>query len=96
MSTLRALLSALLVCSCADDAWRVEVRGSGGSAGTSGGGSAGASGAPLTCPDRKVSTLAGSSAGFKEGSAGPNGIALLDGVHGLAAFSTVSAFVADT
>lgn len=119
MSSLGALLSALLLCSCADDAWRVEVRGSGGSAATSGGGGAGTSGggsagtssggsagissggsagagAPLSCPDLEVSTLAGSSAGFKEGSAGPNGIALLDGVHGLAAFSTVSAFVADT
>lgn len=85
----------LALPACADDAWPSAA--SGGSAGSGGEPNDAAADAatPLACPSRVVSTLAGASAGFKEGSAGPNGIARLDGVRGVAAFSTVLSFVAD-
>ncbi|MBK7579377.1 MAG: hypothetical protein IPI67_04140 [Myxococcales bacterium] len=78
--------------------------GGGGASGGSGGGASGSggtsdagpdSGLQLTCDDLAVTTLAGAEAGFAEGSAGPNGIARLNGVRGIAAFGTVLALVAD-
>ena len=73
--------------------------GAGGAAGSSGGASGDADadspGPILACSARVVSTLAGKDAGFQEGSAGPEGIARLDGVKGLAVYATVAAFVAD-
>jgi len=94
MRALVVLAFLAATSSCADDAWR-EPLGPGGATPDAGDGGGSEAAAPLACASRSVSTLAGSSAGFKEGSAGPNGIARLDGVRGIAVFSTVLAFVAD-